>query len=310
MSRWLGAILVLVSAASFGFMPLFASWAKDVSVPMMLMLRFAAAAAVLAGICVLRRERFPRGRLLLVLLAMGALGYFGEAYIYFSALAHAPSGMVSLLLYTYPAIVTVLSVAVLKERLTPVGLIALALAVVGTALMVVPGLLQPESIEEPRQRTEPIGVVMGLACALSYSIYVIVGSRLPKTIGALPQSVLVCTGAAAMFALVVIGRAARGSEPFPHSAQSWSGVLALALICTVIGVTMFLAGLARVGPVRASTLSTFEPVMTAAVGVIALGETFGLAQIIGGVLILAAAVLSARSHRPLTPKADGAVATS
>jgi drug/metabolite transporter (DMT)-like permease len=89
-------------------------------------------------------------------------------------------------------------------------------------------------------------------------------------------------------------------------------VLALALICTVIGVTMFLAGLARVGPVRASTLSTFEPVMTAAVGVIALGERFGGIQAVGGALIIAAAILSAQSNKPgrLTPKEGEAAATS
>lgn len=300
MSRWLGAILVLISAASFGFMPLFASWAKEISVPMMLMLRFAIAGAVLAGICIVRRERFPRGRLLLVLLAMGALGYFGEAYIYFSALSHAPSGMVSLLLYTYPAIVTVLSVVLLKERLTQARLVALALAVAGSVVMVVPGLM-----DESGRRTEPIGVVMGLACSLSYSIYVIVGSRLPRTVGALPQSVLVCAGASAMFALVVVGRAGHGVEPLPQSVRCWTGVLSLAMVCTVIGVTLFLAGLARAGPVRASTLSTFEPVMTAAVGVLALGERFGPAQIVGGVLIIAAAVLSARSGQPEAPQAEG-----
>src|SRR5206468_6856593 len=122
-----------------------------------------------------------------------------------------------------------------------------------------------------------------------------------------PQSVLVCAGAAAMFALVVAGRAAHNthSEPFPQTAGSWAGVLTLALICTVIGVTMFLAGLARIGPLRASTLSTFEPVMTAAVGVIALGERFAPIQLAGGILIILAAVLSARSQGRETVRPAG-----
>jgi drug/metabolite transporter (DMT)-like permease len=307
MSRWLGASLVLLSGASFGFMPLFASWAKDVSTPMMLGLRFALAAAVLGGLCVLRGQAFPRGRLLALLLAMGAVGYFGEAYTYFTALNHAPSGMVSLLLYTYPAIVTVLSVTVLKEPLTAARLVALGLAVAGSALTAVPGLLA-----DGGERTRPMGVVMGLACALSYSVYVLVGARLPKGVGSLASSALVCAGAAVMFAGVVAARAAQGLETLPRTARAWEGIIALGLVCTVFGVTTFLAGLARVGPVRASTLSTFEPVMTVAVGVVALGERFSPVQVLGGVLIVLAAVLSAgaRDAAPVASPAEGAASAT
>jgi drug/metabolite transporter (DMT)-like permease len=304
MSRRLGVILVLTSATSFGFMPLFASWAKsDVSVPMMLMLRFAIAAAVLAGLCVLQGQAFPRGKMAFVLLGMG-LGYFGEAYLYFTGLNFAPSGMISLLLYTYPAIVTVLSVALFKERLTPSKLAALALAIIGSGLIVTPGLLDPD------QHVQPLGIVFGLACATSYSIYVLVGARLPRTANPLASSVLVCTGASLAFAVVVVARACRHSEPWPHTIGAWSGIVALGLVCTVFGVTAFLAGLPRIGPVRASTLSTLEPAMTAAVGVVALGEHFGLLQVGGAALIITAAILSARASEAATNPARATSSTS
>ncbi len=306
MSRWLGVILVLLSGASFGFMPLFRSWAAgEVSVQMLLMLRFALAAAVLACLCAIQKQPFPRGRMIPILLGMG-LGYFGEAYLYFRGLEYAPSGLISLLLYTYPAIVTILSVALFKERLTPAKLAALVLAVIGSALTVIPGLL-----DQSHQHVRPLGIVLGLACACSYSAYVLVGGRLPKTTAALPSSVLVCTGATLAFALVVVVNSFHHAEPLPHSARAWTGIIALGLVCTVFGVTAFLVGLSRVGPVRASTLSTFEPMMTAAVGVIALGETFGPLQIVGAVLIIAAAVLSARAApTPTSTPADAASSTS
>jgi drug/metabolite transporter (DMT)-like permease len=302
MSRRLGVILVLASGASFGFMPLFRSWAAgEVSVQMLLMLRFALAAAVLACLCAIQKQPFPRGRMIPILLGMG-LGYFGEAYLYFKGLDYAPSGMISLLLYTYPAIVTILSVVLFKERLTRVKLAALTLAVIGSALTVIPGLL-----DQTHQHVRPLGIVLGLACACSYSAYVLVGGRLPKTTAALPSAVLVCTGAALAFAVVVVVNSFHNAEPLPHTIRAWTGIIALGLVCTVFGVTAFLAGLARTGPVRASTLSTFEPMMTAAVGVIALGETFGPLQIVGAVLIIAAAILSARA----TPNpADAASSTS
>src|SRR4051812_23246705 len=293
MSRWIGPALVLISAASFGFMALFRHIASDVSVPMLLCLRFGIGAAVMLLIVLVRGEAFPKGRTVMVLLAMGALGYFGESFLYFTALGYAPSGMVAMLLYTYPAVVTVLSVVFLKERLTPLRTLALVLAVLGSVLTAVPGLSDPE------HPVRPLGVVLGLTCSLIYSVYVLVGSRLPKT-AALPASAIVSAGASAMFALVLGVQAARvgNLEPLPQTAASWGAVLGLAIICTAIGITLFLAGLARIGPVRASTLSTFEPVATAIVGVVALREHLSLLQIAGSVLILAAAVMAARESEP------------
>jgi drug/metabolite transporter (DMT)-like permease len=307
MSRWLGVILVLLSAASFGFMPLFASWSGTVSVPVMLMLRFGIAAAVLFALCLVRKQRLPKGRLLLVVLAMGAVGYFGESFMYFAALSYAPSGIVSLLLYTYPAIVAVLSVTLLKETMSADRLLALALAVVGSILTAAPALMAGGP------RINPLGIIFGLVCACSYATYVLVSARLPKSLGALPASTLVCTGASLAFAVVVLIRSLHQPEPFPATPRAWAGILCLALVCTVFGVTTFLAGLPRVGPVRASTLSTFEPIMTVAVGVAALGEHLTPIQVAGGVLIIIGAVLMARARdaAPAGPtRADAASSTS
>ena len=60
----------------------------------------------------------------------------------------------------------------------------------------------------------------------------------------------------------------------------------MALLSTVAAITLYFAGLKRIGPTRASTLSTLEP----------LGERIAPVQMAGGALILTAVVLLARAR--------------
>jgi drug/metabolite transporter (DMT)-like permease len=64
-----------------------------------------------------------------------------------------------------------------------------------------------------------------------------------------------------------------------------------------------MAGLARVGPTDAATLSTLEPVGTAVLAVTLLGETLAPLQILGGALIVGAAVVVARSGQTINKRA-------
>ncbi|WP_186022013.1 DMT family transporter, partial [Burkholderia gladioli] len=103
-----GAFYVALSAAAFGAMAIFGryAYAAGVDVLGLLIVRFAIGAAVLAAIARNRRVAWPRGRALAPLVAMGALGYVGQSFCYFSALQHAQASLVALLLYLYPAFVT------------------------------------------------------------------------------------------------------------------------------------------------------------------------------------------------------------
>ncbi len=60
----------------------------------------------------------------------------GESLAYFTALTMASAGLVALLLYIYPALVTALSAVFLKEHLTTVKIVALLLTLSGTALTI------------------------------------------------------------------------------------------------------------------------------------------------------------------------------
>jgi drug/metabolite transporter (DMT)-like permease len=59
----------------------------------------------------------------------------------------------------------------------------------------------------------------------------------------------------------------------------------------VFALRSFLAGLALVGPARASVASSVEVLITIGLAVAFLGERIGIREVIGGVLILGAVAL-------------------
>jgi len=119
-NRYIGIMFIIISAVSFGAMPIFArlAYASGADPVTVLFLRFGMAAAVMLGIMFVSKTPFLRGLILLELILLGAIGYVGESLAYFTALTIASAGLVALLLYIYPALVTALSAIFLKEHLT------------------------------------------------------------------------------------------------------------------------------------------------------------------------------------------------
>jgi len=283
-----GALLILLSALCFGVMPLFGrlAYAEGADTQAVLLLRFVIAGALLAVLMLLRRERWPRGKLALGLLAMGAVGYAGQAFSYFTALKYASASLTALLLYTFPVIVTLIAAVWLHEPLTRRKVVALLLASAGLALTVGDAL-----------SGSPVGIAFGLGAALIYSVYIAVGTKLTPQAGALPSATVVMLGGALTFLLVSLWQA----PVMPHSPLGWMAIAAIGIMCSVIAALAFFAGLARVGASEAAMLSTFEPVVTVVLAACLLGERLSVSQCLGGAVIIAAVLLLAKSPASGTP---------
>ena len=103
---------------------------------------------------------------------------------------------------------------------------------------------------------------------------------------------MVIASAAMVFILAAL---VRGPQ-YPTTTAGWLAIAGIALISTVAAITLYFAGLARVGATRAATLSTVEPAFTVILAAIFLAERMRPLQVLGGVLILVAVVLLARSR--------------
>ena len=279
-----GLLLVALSGASFGALGLFGrlAYRSGADLPTALFLRFTLAGLVLAGVMVLRRERFPRGRVLLALGLLGGVGYVSESLAYFGALTLAPAGLVALLLYLYPALVALLSVLVEREPLGRGKAAAVVLAFTGTCLTL--------DLSSTGGGARPLGIALGVLSALIYAVYILASARVLRHAGALGASTVIVLSAGAVYAGIMLARGPR----WPQTSVGWAAVAGLVLLGTVVAVLALLAGMARVGAVNAALLSTLEPLVAVLLGALFLGERLSALQGLGGVCILAAVVLLAR----------------
>jgi drug/metabolite transporter (DMT)-like permease len=277
-----GALYIAASAFCFGWMPVFAraAYASGVDTQTLLLLRFSSAAAILWAIVAARRPALPRGRTLAVLAGMGAVGYAGQAFSYFFALTLASAGLVSLLLYVYPALVALLSRVFLGHRLSRLQLGAIGMALAGSVLTI-----------GPATDGKPLGIFFGVLAASIYACYILVGSRIPSNVTPTASATIVISAAAVVYGAVAIVRGVH----LPATAMGWAGVAGVALVGTVLAIGFFFAGLERIGPVKASIYSTLEPAFTLALAAALLGEAVTPLRLGGGALILAAVVLLARA---------------
>ena len=282
-ARLTGALYVALSAASFGALPIFIkiAYASGTEPVAVLALRFTLAAFLMSGIMLAKGLRWPRGRNLLVLAGMGGIGYVGQSFCFFSALNYASAGLVSLLLYLYPALVTLLGAVFLRQHLSRLQLVAVMAALAGTALLI--GGDSSGSLQ---------GVLLGVSAALIYSIYILVGSRMMRAEGALPAATVVMLSAAAVFGVMAVIH----QPALPGTATGWLAVAMIALVSTVIAMVSFFAGLARLEASDAATISTLEPLVTVILAALFLSEPITLIKLAGGGIILTALVVLARAR--------------
>jgi drug/metabolite transporter (DMT)-like permease len=279
----LGSALCIASAVAFGAMAIFGKLAYDAGVGLLTLLfvRFAIAAPVLWIAALWRPGAFagqPR-RTLLAAFALGAIGYASQAGLYFAALARMDASLLSMLLYTFPAMVTAAAIALGRETASRRRTGALLVSSGGLALVL---------LGAGAGAFDWLGAALALGAALTYATYILVSDRVGGGIEALPLSALITTGAAITFG---VAGAATGSLDAGFAGEGWVWLAAIALVSTVTPITLFFAGLRRVGPSTAAILSTLEAPTTVALAFLVFGEALTAIQLAGAALVLGAAVL-------------------
>ena len=286
----LGGLFVALASIQFGLVVVFGKVASNRGMPVesLLAIRFAVAAVVLAAALIATRNslaaaRGERTRLFL----LGAFGYGIEASFFFLALARGTASAVTLLFFVYPVIITVVSAltgAGLPGRLV-VGSLGAALA--GVALVVG---------TSGRLDISGAGIAFALGSAATYTIYLLGVERTLHRTSSVVASMWV--SAAASAAIAVYAFALRGTA-MPHGARQWWPVIGTGVFTSGAFFTLF-AGIRRLGAIRTAIIAALEPLSTAALAMIFLGDPLRAGTIAGGALILGGAVAAgiARGRSP------------
>lgn len=251
--------------------------------------RYTLAAPVLALIAGRRLRDVSAGRAL-ALLSIGGIGQSLVTYFSLASLAWLPAASLGFLFYTYPAWVAVFAAVTGLERLTPVRIAALTLALVGITMMV--GAPWDLALPWP-------GVWRALLSAVIYALYIPALHRMRGPLDPATASAFIITGAAVVF---VVAAARAGGLMSTMTPVAWGLAIFLALYATVTAFLTFLRGLGVLGPVRAAILSTTEPLFTAALALLVLGQPLGIPTLAGGACIVAAILVLERATPP-TPDA-------
>jgi drug/metabolite transporter (DMT)-like permease len=311
--RAVGVVLVVVSACAFGSGALFAKpvYATGVDWITLLAWRFGLAAVVSWAWVLLwpsqrgSLRRLPRSRVLVMVL-LGLL-YVSNSGTYFAGLETVSASLAALLVYTYPALVAVLTIRFGRRLEGRRAWGALALTIVGVALAV-GGI-------DPAEAPPVAGVLLVAISPVLYAIWIITAARLSgerpldddarleklsardsatgerDKAHAGPTAAIMLSATAAAWWVAALATA-RPALPAQIPGEAWFGLVGVGVIAGAVAVQAFYAGARRIGAAQASIVSTVEPVYTIALAALLLGETLTEIQLLGGLLVIMGVVIA------------------
>ena len=283
---WLGVFWGLVSAATFGLIPLF-------TVPLLkagyapatvLLYRFALGTIILLPFALLQKRRPHLSFAHHGKLACVSCLYMLAALLYFHAFRFLPSGVATTLVFSYPLMVMVLMVLFFHERFSWRRTTAIFLALAGVAM-----LARDHGTDTGSSPDGLLGVVLALLCGLICALYYlcIKGFRLPR------MSNVLMTFYVMFWATIIcmVNSAVTGSFACITGWEHLGMVFLLALITAVVSNYALFLAIRRIGPTLVSILGAAEPFTAVAMGILVFDEAFTLSLGVGFALIVAAITL-------------------
>lgn len=243
---------------------------------------------------------------------LAVIGLFGG--IIFTAAINIAVGaagptITSFIATLYAAIVTILAVPLLGERVRPLALASLVVALVGTALL---AGYNPVGVSV-------VGTLMAFAAAIAFALYLVLARRWGPTYqfdGSL-LTLAILVGRGPVLLLIELAREPGSIVPASPS-PSPESLIALGYLVVgpnLIAQLAILASVKRVPAQRTSAALLIIPLVSAALAAILLGEVLAPVEIAGAVLVLAgmagaSGVVEGLGRRRPTTAATAAHATS
>ena len=294
----LGLALVSVAAVSWGTTgsvmtllardgtssPLLVGWARMAAAAPCLLLASWLTRSARAGS---KGPRHPRPALDGAKTAMLGVAMAAYQLCYFWAVPRTGVALTALLaICSAPIMITAGAALVLKERPTRLTLIALSLAVAGTAMVLVG---PPAAAARPQDFAA--GAIAAVGAGLSYAVYAVTAKGLLHRAAPLPLAAITFT----LAALLLTPALAVERDAAAQLTAGWPLLVYLGVVPTAAAYVIFGAGLRRVPATAAGIATLLEPLTASALGVIVFGERLGAVGWIGAALLLSGLALLARA---------------
>ena len=291
MNKTLVGILCGLGAASiWGGMYVVSKVVLDIIPPFSLVsLRLLLGAFTLAIVLIIRRFPIITRKQFWQVIGVGFVGYGISLSLQFLGTKLSTAANGSLVTSATPAFVLIFAWVLLKEKITPVRLIALLLATLGVVAVIDPrsAQLNPDLF---------LGNLLLLGAALTWALYSVLVRKATQALDVLPFSLI----------------AFLGGLPVSIPAGAWElkttgvgeislgivgGVLFLGIISTALAMVLWNSAFTLVDANLASLTFFAQPVVGTLLGWLFLGEKITPLFLFGGLLIGVGLVISSSSHK-------------
>ena len=236
-----------------------------------------------------KRSLKVTGRQAIEMAAFGGGGFTATMLLISYAYLCIPAGVTIVLNFTYPILVALISAVFFKEKLKPLGIIALIVATAGIALISLSG---SSAAIGPKPA---LGIPLALLSGLAYAVYFLAGRH--ASYSKLDTSVanFYITGSAAVICFTVALIA--GRFRLPPNWFTWVVLLSSGVLGYMIGLRLLLTGIRLLGSTPASAINTLEPVFASITSMLVFGELMSRMKVLGAVLVLVGALMSILAMR-------------
>lgn len=293
-SKWLGILIVLISAITYSLKAIFVKLAYRYQTDpiTLLSLRMLFSAPFFAAIIIFdkRKPFVPSLSDFVGITVMGILGFYLSSLFDFIGLQYISAALERMILFIYPTIVLFLGAFISRKAIRLHQLLAVALTYTGLVVVFWAEL-------HLDQKNLLRGSMFVFAAAMTFAFYYVGSEKLIPRFGSLRYTAytLLVTTIFVLLHSSVVG------APFT-SVHPDVLVLAalLAIISTVIPTLLLSIGIGMVGASTSATVSTIGPISTILLANIILGERLHFYQCIGACIVVAGIVLLGRKKAVLS----------
>lgn len=216
------------------------------------------------------------------LVVLGLAGVAASNYFYYLAIQRTNVATAIIIQYTAPVWVLLYMVARKLERATMPKMVAVALAILGIALVI--GLFGVRQLQ-----FDSVGVGAALVAAFSFSYYNVFAHSLLERYDRWTVLLFTTMSAAVFWLFINSPWKIAGAHYTP---AAWAFLFVFAMVSVLLPFVFYFAGLQHLRPTKAILASCLEPVFSILIAAAALHESvtalqaLGMAMVLGAILVV------------------------
>lgn len=276
-----GYLLALISAVSYGLIPLFILPVKALNFPLdtTLFYRFFISALFMLAFLIYKRESLKVNKTeFLILLVLGLLYAVSSDCLFLGYQLLTP-GIASTVLFVYPVFVALLLALFFKEKITRFTFFSLLITFSGILVL---------STNGSSFNINFTGLLVCVLCALFYAVYMVIVNK-----SGMKVSGIKITFYSMLFSAVYyLVKTSWMHEPLIVSPALIRHITVFALVTTVFSITALIYAIQYIGSTPTSIMGALEPVVAVLISVCCFGEVLTWNLVLGVILILTGVIFN------------------